>query len=288
MIYSGGMPGPLRVLLTNDDGVHAPGLLAMRGALVAAGHLVTVCAPDRPRSASGHAITLHKPLRCNPVSLADASPAWSCSGLPSDCVLLAFSHFAPEQGRFDLVVSGINHGPNLGWDVTYSGTVAAAMESVIKGVPAIAVSMASYEPAPHWETPAAFVADQLVGSVARNGLPAATLLNVNCPNVPISALRGVRVARQGERHYNDKHEARLDPNGAPYYWLAGTPEDHAPAPGTDIEVVKAGCISVTPIHLDLTNSDFLEPLRNWGFATGVSSDQPGRTESAGDGANPVT
>ncbi|MFM7320749.1 MAG: 5'/3'-nucleotidase SurE [Armatimonadota bacterium] len=259
------MPGPLHVLLTNDDGVHAPGLLAMRHALAAVGFTVTVCAPDRPRSASGHAITLHKPLRCNAVSLADASPAWSCSGLPADCVLLAFSQFAPESGAFDIVVSGINHGPNLGWDVTYSGTVAAAMESVIKGVPAIAVSMASYEPAPHWETPARYVAGDLVERTVREGLPSATLLNVNAPNVPEHAVRGVRVTRQGERHYSDQHEARLDPNGAPYYWLAGTPEDYNPAAGTDIEAVKSRYISVTPVHLDLTNPHFLDPLRAWGI-----------------------
>jgi len=257
------MSGRPSVLLSNDDGVHAPGLLAMRRALDAAGFVVTVCAPDRPRSASGHAITLHKPLRVVSTSLADGSPAYACSGMPSDCVLMAASQFPPEGGNYDLVVSGINHGPNLGWDVTYSGTVAAAMEGVILGIPSIAVSMASYDPAPHWDTAAGFVARDLAPRVLASGLPPATLLNVNAPNVPLDALQGVRVTRQGERHYRDRHEARVDPNGAPYYWLGGKPVEGTPAPGTDIEAVRSGWLSVTPIHLDLTNGAFLETLSAW-------------------------
>ncbi len=257
------MLGRPSVLLSNDDGVHAPGLLAMRRALDAAGFAVTVCAPDRPRSASGHAITLHKPLRVSRTSLADGSEALACSGMPSDCVLMAASQFPPDSGRFDLVVSGINHGPNLGWDVTYSGTVAAAMEAVILGIPAIAVSMASYDPAPHWDTAASFVAGALATRTLENGLPSATLLNVNVPNLPAEGLAGIRIARQGERHYRDRHEARVDPNGAPYYWLGGKPVEGDPTPGTDIEAVRSGFIAVTPIHLDLTNPAFLEPLAGW-------------------------
>lgn len=260
------MLGRPSVLLSNDDGVHAPGLLAMRRALEAAGFATTVCAPDRPRSASGHAITLHKPLRVAQTSLADGSPAYACSGMPSDCVLMAVSQFPPASGPFDLVVSGINHGPNLGWDVTYSGTVAAAMEGVILGIPSIAVSMACYDPAPHWDTAAVFVAESLASRTIENGLPPATLLNVNVPNVSASELGGVRIARQGERHYRDRHEARVDPNGAPYYWLGGKPIEEDPSPGSDIEAVRSGCIAVTPIHLDLTNPVFLETLSQWNIA----------------------
>lgn len=262
------MSRPLRILLSNDDGIHAPGILAMKIALAAEGFSVTVCAPDRPRSASGHAITLHKPLRVQPTSLADGSPALACSGMPSDCVLMGIAQFPPAPGeRFDLVVSGINHGPNLGWDVTYSGTVAAAMEAVIADIPAIAVSMASYDPAPHWDTAADFVARHLVRATVERGLPTATLLNVNVPNLPADQLDGIEVTTQGERHYRDRHEARVDPHGAPYYWLGGVPEEGVPVAGTDIAAVRAGRISVTPIHLDLTNREHVAELRGWGIET---------------------
>jgi 5'-nucleotidase len=253
---------PLRLLLSNDDGVFAPGLFALKVALETAGHQVTVCAPDRPRSASGHSITLHKPLRLKQVPLSDGSLAWAASGTPADCVALGLLDILSTD-TVDLVVSGINHGPNLGWDVTYSGTVSAAMEAVISGVPAIAVSVASYEENIHWDGAANFVARTLVPEAARHGLPPATLLNVNAPDLPESELKGVRVTTQGDRQYVDRLEKRIDPVGRPYYWLKGKLHDKESPAGSDTRAVGEGYISVTPIQLDLTAHAFLRDLRDW-------------------------
>ncbi len=251
----------LRILVTNDDGIHAPGIFALKQALDAAGHAVTVCAPDRPRSASGHSITLHKPLRLHEVTLPDGTIGYGASGTPADCVTLGILDVMTNQ--VDLVVSGINHGPNLGWDVTYSGTVSAAMEAVIIGIPALAVSLASYEKNIHWDGAARFAA-LLAGRFATHSLPPATLLNINAPNLPQSEIRGVRVTTQGDRQYVDRLEKRHDPMGRPYYWLGGKIHDKEAAEGTDVKAVGQGYISVTPIHLDLTAHAFLRDLRAWG------------------------
>ncbi|GAB4463121.1 MAG: 5'/3'-nucleotidase SurE [Armatimonadaceae bacterium] len=272
MVQSAGMAelsepaSPLRILVSNDDGVQAPGLLILKQALERAGHRVVVCAPDRPRSASGHAITLHKPLRISQVRLADDTLAYATSGTPADCVTLGLEEVV--QNQVDMVVSGINHGPNLGWDVTYSGTVSAAMEAVINGFPAIAVSVASYEETMHYEPVADFVAQTLAPRVRQHGLPAVTLLNVNAPNVPAEELKGVQVTVQGDRQYVDRIEKRLDPVGRPYYWLGGKIHDKETAAGTDTRAVGEGYISVTPIHLDLTSHTFHRHLTEWGIASG--------------------
>ncbi|MBC8104555.1 MAG: 5'/3'-nucleotidase SurE [Cytophagales bacterium] len=258
---------PLRLLLSNDDGVLAPGLFALKIALEAAGHQVTVCAPDRPRSASGHAITLHKPLRLKQVPLADGSLAWAASGTPADCVALGLLEVLHGQTP-DLVVSGINHGPNLGWDVTYSGTVSAAMEAVITGVPAIAVSVASYADDIHWDGAAHFVAHTLAPLAAAHGLPPATLLNVNAPDLPEGDLKGVRITTQGDRQYVDRLEKREDPVGRPYYWLKGRLHDKESLPGSDTRAVGDGYISVTPIQLDMTSHAFLRDLKGWAVERG--------------------
>jgi len=262
--------GPLNILVTNDDGVFAPGLLALKIALEHAGHRVTVCAPDRPRSASGHAITLHKPLRLKQVALADGTVGWAGSGTPADCVTLGVLDVL-DGTTVDIVVSGINHGPNLGWDVTYSGTVSAAMEAVINGTPAVAVSVASYDEKIHWEPVAEFVAATLVPRVAEHGLPPATLLNVNAPNLSQAELRGVRVASQGDRQYVDRLEKRIDPSGRAYYWLGGRLHDTDTAEGTDTRSVGEGYISVTPIQLDMTAHGLLRDLRGWGVERGVDT-----------------
>ena len=254
-------PKPLRVLVTNDDGVQADGLFALKVALEAAGHAVTVCAPDRPRSASGHAITLHKPLRLKQVPLRDGSLAWAGSGTPADCATLGILEVMGNS--LDLVVSGINHGPNLGWDVSYSGTVSAALEAVIIGTPAIAVSVASYAESLHWEPVANYVAQTLAHEVVRHGLPTATLLNVNAPDLPQSDVKGVRITTQGDRQYIDRLEKRTDPLGRPYFWLGGTLHERDTLPGTDTRAVAEGYISVTPIHLDLTAHAFLPALHGW-------------------------
>ncbi len=243
----------MRILVTNDDGYLAPGLLALKIALSRAGSVMVV-APEHNYSASGHVKTMHKPLRINRVTLADGSIAHAASGAPSDCValvLLGALDFQP-----DVVVSGINPNPNLGHDVTYSGTVTAAMEGLIGGVPSIAVSAAS----PEVYQDAADFAARLVVSVYEKGLPRDVLLNVNVPPPPV---RGVRVTRMGKRVYRDELIVRHDPRGRPYYWIGGEQPSGIPDEGTDIWAIQNGYISVTPIQLDLTAHACLEPLREW-------------------------
>ena len=220
-----------------------------------------VCAPNRPRSAASHAITMHKPLRLQEHRFPDGSLGYAASGTPADCATLGLSELMRDSA--DLVVSGINHGANLGWDVIYSGTVAAAMEAAILGFPSIAVSTVTYEDKVHWETAADFVAQRLVPKVAANGLPPFTLLNVNAPNLPADQIRGARLTVQSDRQYVDRIEKRLDPAGKPYYWLSGRLEEGEPPADADTRAVAENYISVTPIQLDMTSHAFLRDLHDW-------------------------
>lgn len=249
----------MRILLTNDDGINAPGIHALKRALDPLGEVFMV-APERPRSASGHAITLHKPLRIEEVQMPDGSTGWASNGTPSDCVTLGFD--VVMDGRVDLVFSGINAGPNLGWDVTYSGTVSAAMEGAILGAPSVAISVAS-ERGPFEFEPAARFAARLARNVIEHGLEAWTLLNVNVPPVAESEIRGVAITHQGRRQYVDRIDKRVDPNGRPYYWLSGSLKEDEPDSGSDVHAVLENRISVTPVHLDLTAPTMLEKLRAW-------------------------
>jgi 5'-nucleotidase len=248
----------MRILLTNDDGVHAPGMLALKRSLEGLGELFVV-APERPRSAAGHAVTLHKPLRLAETTLADGSRAWCSSGTPSDCVSLGFE--VVMDGRADLLVSGINDGANLGWDLTYSGTVMAAMEGAILGLTAIAVSVSG--PAPRRYDGAGPVAARVVRAVMRRGLPANVLLNVNVPSLDPSQLGEIVITRQGRREYIDRIVRRHDPAGREYYWLSGSVEDGVQPIDTDVGAVEAGMISVTPLQLDMTAHPVREDLAAW-------------------------
>lgn len=248
----------MRILVTNDDGYDAPGLLALKVALALVGEVLVV-APEHNFSASGHVKTMHKPLRVSPVHLADGSPAYTTSGAPSDCValvLLGAFDFKP-----DVVVSGINPNNNLGHDVTYSGTVTAAMEGAIGGVPAIAVSVASAEVYQH----AAEFAARLAVQVVEKRWPHEIILNVN---VPSPLLHGVAVTRMGQRVYRDELVVRHDPRGRPYYWLGGEQPSGIPEDGTDIWAIQNGYISVTPLQLDLTAYACLQQLREWNLGFG--------------------
>jgi 5'-nucleotidase len=243
----------MNILVTNDDGYTAPGLLALKTALSGVGRVMVV-APEHNFSASGHVKTMHKPLRINPVELADGSSAYTASGAPSDCValvLLGALDFKP-----DVVVSGINPNCNLGHDVTYSGTVTAAMEGAIGGVPSIAVSV----DAPQAYPIAAAFAARLATRVLDKGLPPGVLLNVNAPQPPI---HGVRITRMGQRVYRDELVVRHDPRGRPYYWIGGEVPSGVPDEGTDIWAIENGYLSVTPIQLDLTAHDCTATLRSW-------------------------
>ena len=253
----------INILLTNDDGIYAEGLLALKAAMESVG-TVHVVAPDRPRSASGHSITLHKPLRISRVRLPDGSYGYSTSGTPSDCVSLGVLDIA--GAKVDIVLSGINRGPNLGWDLTYSGTVSAAMEAVMIGIPAIAISIASYDDDISYDYAAEFAA-HLARLVLTHELPPDTLLNVNVPNQPSEYITGIEVTRQGKRRYSGKVDKRIDPMGRAYYWLGGNAAIDELDEGTDVKAIADDKISVTPVHLDLTGYSALDQLQNWGIET---------------------
>jgi 5'-nucleotidase len=252
------MTEALHLLLTNDDGVTAPGLLALKTALAPLGK-ITVIAPSRNYSAAGHRKTMHKPLRIEPEPLADGTPAWACSGAPSDCVAVALLGFVKE--KIDLVVSGINPHPNLGQDLTYSGTVTAAMEAVIAGIPGLAVSTDAGSPPDY--AAAGRAAAEVVRAIARAGLPPGTLLNINAPH----DYHGFRVTRQGKRVYHDELVERRDPRGKPYYWIGGEAPGGVAEEDTDFWAMSNGYVSITPLHLDLTNYAALPALEKW-FAGG--------------------
>lgn len=259
MLESRPTGGKLHVLVTNDDGVTSPGIAALAEALTVIGR-VTVLAPNHNWSAAGHNKTMHKPLRAEPVRLSNGMPALASNGTPSDCVALALLGLA--EGPVDVVVSGINAGPNLGDDITYSGTVAGAMEACIFGLPAIAVSLACYEGELEFR-PAAVVAAAVAATVAETGLAAGEFLNVNVPRRPLAELRGVEVTRLGRRIYRDVLVKRIDPLGRPYYWIGGDPPTGDPDPGTDIWAVENGYVSVTPVQMDMTARHRLDGGREW-------------------------
>jgi 5'-nucleotidase len=239
------------ILVTNDDGVHAAGVLALAAALGPLGE-VYVVAPDREQSAVGHALTLHRPLRVAQVG----ERRYAVNGTPSDCVNLAVLGILPE--RPVLVAAGINHGSNLGDDVTYSGTVSAAMEGTLLGVASIAVSQADAG-AEGFES-AAVVSRMVASRVLVEGLPAKTLLNVN---IPRGAVGGVRMTRLGHRVYREKVVREVDPRGQPYYWIGAGPPEWAEDEGSDIAAVESGLASVTPLHLDLTHYGALGKMGDW-------------------------
>jgi len=256
------MGNPAQILVSNDDGVQAPGLLALKRALESLG-AVTVIAPERGWSAAGHTKTMHKPLRIWQVQLADGSPAHMSSGTPSDCVGLAVLEAIPVQP--DLVVSGINTGANVGHDITYSGTVAAAMEGVIAGLPAMAVSLDSSDETADYGY-AAEVAALLAGQLLERGLPPKVLLNVNVPHLPPEEIKGVRITRLGEQVYANVLVQRKDPRGRPYFWVGGDRLVGVAEDGTDVGALAEGYVSVTPLLMDMTADHLLDEMRGWKLA----------------------
>lgn len=239
----------MKILLVNDDGIYADGLHAAWRALKEVAE-VFVCVPDRPRSAVSHGITMHKPLRAHRVSTFDGI-AHTSNGTPADCVPLALLQLMDEPP--DLVVSGINLGPNLGDDVHYSGTVAGAMEGMLNGIPSFAISLADWEN-PQWDAAAAFCADFAV-KMQKLTLPRDTFINVNVPNLAPEAIKGTRITSQGSRRYKGDIVRYEAPHIGVYYWRGGEIIDRTEADDTDIQAVKDGYISVTPLHIDLTNRD---------------------------------
>jgi 5'-nucleotidase len=263
-----------RILITNDDGVESRGLLALKQALDPIGE-TTVVAPDTNQSAVGHQKTLMRPLRVRERTLGDGSLAYSVDGSPTDAVSLAFLGFFSHG--FDLVASGINYGANLGDDITYSGTVSAAMEAVINGCPAFAISQEYYEH-PDFE-----VAGRAAAAVARNilehGLSRGELINVNVPAVTQEEFAGFEVTRLGRRVYQDQLIERVDPRGIPYFWIGGPPPSGLAVEGTDFHAVVNRRIAITPIHLDLTGRRLLKRLRTWEWQLDGETDAPAQAVS---------
>ncbi|MBA3470262.1 MAG: 5'/3'-nucleotidase SurE [Herpetosiphonaceae bacterium] len=246
------------ILVTNDDGVQSPGLLALCQQLATLGDVVVV-APERNWSAGSHSRTLYAPLRATPTTLADGRPALACDGTPADCVALAVMGLLDR--RPDVVVSGINLGPNLGHDVLYSGTVAAAMEGLIVGIPSIAVSLVGgYKPDADF-TAAAGWATRVAAAAVEHKLPAAVLLNINVPEGGSETVQSAHVTRLGQRIYRNELVVRHDPRGRPYYWVGGAAPDGHLEDGTDLGTVAAGHVSITPLHFDLTSQAWVDRLQ---------------------------
>ncbi len=248
------------ILVTNDDGIDAPGLLALKQAMERLGEVVVV-APNRNWSAAGHTKTLHQPLRVNPVTLRDGSSAYATDGAPTDCVALVMLGLLPEKPA--LVASGINPAGNLAHDLTYSGTVAAAMEGAIHNIPSLAVSIDAERADPIDFTPAAEYAARIGRRVLSEGLPSDTFLNVNVPAIPLREIRGVRITRLGKRIYRDALVERQDEQGRTVYSIGGDPPSGVVEEGTDIGVLSQCFVSITPVHLDLTSHALIDRLKTW-------------------------
>lgn len=248
----------MRILLTNDDGIHARGLHTLAHELADWAEIFVV-APDRERSGTGHSITVFDPIRAVPANIACTRGSWVVGGTPVDCVKLAVHRLVTES--IDLVVSGINHGPNLGTDVLYSGTVSAAAEGVLLGIPSIAVSLNSHAIENDFTFAASFTA-KLIKTLMKEPIERKTLINVNIPVLPPDKIKGVRITRLGLRNYDNLFEERRDPRGNTYYWMGGGVVEEEQEPDSDVRAVQESFISVTPIHLDLTDYRLIEEYRN--------------------------
>lgn len=257
----------MRILISNDDGIQAYGIRTLAQRL-AFEHEVYVIAPDRERSAAGHALTLHRPLRVEEVNMGfDVAKAWEISGTPGDCVKMGISSILDKQP--DLVISGINHGPNLGADILYSGTVSAAMEGAVLGFPSIAVSYCSTKN--YSQQDFAYAADfiaKFVRNIASVNFHKKTILNVNVPSISPNDIAGMEITRLGTRMYTDAYEKRIDPRGKVYYWLAGEIIDSAEEEGTDITAIRNNKISITPVTFEMTCHEIMPELEQ-AFCGGV-------------------
>ena len=249
------------ILLTNDDGIHAEGIQILGETLMQGEDLeIYIAAPDRERSATGHAITMHRPLRAEEIKFFHDSrlKGWSINGTPADCVKLAIEYLMPRKP--DLVISGINRGANLGTDVLYSGTVSAAIEATILGIPAFAVSLTAFDN-PDFRFAANFLL-RLIKKMRGHTLPQKTLLNINVPAVSRRQIAGVAITHLGLRQYRNAFHKRIDPRGRSYFWMAGELDEAGEEEkGSDVNAVKNGFVSITPVHFDLTNYKLIQELQ---------------------------
>jgi len=246
------------ILISNDDGIDAPGIESLVKEMRRLGD-VTVVAPHQQQSAVGHAITMNRPLRVREYAKDGSFYGYAVEGTPADCVKLAVR--ALLKRKPDILISGVNHGSNTAISIIYSGTVSAATEGTILGIPSIAVSLTTYKPADF--TFAARFARRLARQVLRHGLPLGTLLNVNVPPLPETQIQGIRITKQGKAVWNDTFEVRRDPANKEYFWLTGGLENVDKDLTFDEAAVRAGFVSVTPIHYELTDETMVESMRSW-------------------------
>ncbi len=245
----------MKILVTNDDGINATGIKILAECLSQIGD-VAIVAPDRERSAVGHALTLHHPLRAVQLGINN----FSVDGTPTDCVNLGIHSLLPFKP--DIVIAGINHGGNLGDDVTYSGTVAAALEATLMGIPAFAISLITNGEGTNYTAAGKFAA-KLAEKVAREGLPTDTFLNVNVPDLVENRILSPVITRQGKRRYEGMIIDKVDPRGRNYYWIGTVDVNFHDIEGTDYHAVSRRHISITPLHLDLTNYQSIAALKAW-------------------------
>jgi len=248
----------LNILITNDDGIHAPGIIAIKQGLEKVADVMVV-APDTERSAVGHAITLSDPLRVSEIYKENLFFGYAVNGTPADCVKLGLRCLSKKS--IDIVVSGINMGPNTATNIMYSGTVSAAAEAVIMGIPGLAISLCSFD-TPEFEYSCSLV-QQLVKKIAEHGLPEGTLLNVNVPPLKPNEIEGIVITRQGKGRYEEFFDKRVDPNNRTYYWMTGKRMNLDHEDDVDDVVIRHKKVSITPIRYDLTDTNMLQTLHDW-------------------------
>ena len=249
----------MQILLTNDDGIYAPGIAALKHHINGLGH-ITIVAPDIEQSGVGHSITFSHPLRIRPVYLNNEFIGHGVNGSPADCVKLAICEIMKEKP--DLVISGINMGSNVGIHILYSGTVAAAVEAAIMGFTSIAISFEISDKYADVHS-AAKVARTIIERITKHKLPKGSLLNVNIPSLPPDRIKGIKITRQFAQDFRETFAKRIDPSGRDYYWLIGTDKTTHHEEGTDISAINEGYISITPLRYDLTDNTLLKKIESW-------------------------
>lgn len=249
----------MKILLTNDDGIYSEGIQILKKQLDNIGE-VTVIAPDRERSTIGHAMTLRKPLKMRKVKINGDFWGYSLDGTPADCVIIGILEIMKNE-KIDLIVSGINCGPNLGDDIFYSGTVSAAVEGAMRNVPSLAVSIAGFEDFKFKS--AALFTKKIASNLMKNILPSNLVLNVNFPNIDYEEIKGVEITRHGKRVYQDEVKIIHDPQGTTHYWLGGELPEGNIEPNTDFEAISKNKVSITPLSLDLTNYQMMPKIQDW-------------------------
>ncbi|WP_069649513.1 5'/3'-nucleotidase SurE [Caloranaerobacter ferrireducens] len=250
----------MKILVTNDDGIFANGIKEISIKLSEIAEVIVV-APDRERSAIGHAITIHTPLRVEKTeNIIPNIEAWAINGTPSDCVKIAVESIMKKKP--DLIVSGINNGPNLGTDVIYSGTVSAAIEGAMHSIPSVAISACFFNGKINYES-VAKISCKIIKNLIKKDLPKNIILNINVPSLPLEQIKGIKITELGIRKYNNNYVKRTDPKGKNYYWLSGELIEIENKDTSDIVAIEEGFISITPLHFDLTAYNYLDELKNW-------------------------